>query len=266
MNPYYQVSSSIDNFIKPLFGSSQTKFASGGIAGGSPEFWQMVAISAREDMRHPQGQADVAQSIYNRVAVGSYPGGRSVKGIITAEGQYEPTFANPGAWSAVRDRQTAIAAAGKGPSLIDMAARSITNPLLQREAARFIGGRTDFMGESQKPYMKAGDITRGKDHNFFGWFYDARLPKAAPVLASVKSMSKTAPIPPKPKPKNLNIIEKFMLWINPPKSERASLNQIDGSQQMEIASAIQNEMDYTNDMIDITYLYKPIVKVPVDLA
>lgn len=166
----------------------QKAFAAGGRLA-SPQFWQMVAISAREDMRHPQGQADVAQSIYNRVAIGSYPGGRNVTGIITAPGQYQPTFTNPGAWSAIKDRQTAIAAAGKGSSLIDMAVRSITNPSLQRESARFVGGRTDFMGESQKPYMKSGDITRGKNHNFFGWFYDARLPKPAPIPKFVSSQT-----------------------------------------------------------------------------
>jgi murein DD-endopeptidase MepM/ murein hydrolase activator NlpD len=266
MNPYYQVSSSIDNFIEPLFGSSQTKFASGAITGGSPEFWKIVALASREDTLHPQGQADVAQSLYNRSVNGSYPGGKNISSIITADGQYQPTFDNPGVWKSIKDRKSAISAAGKGAGLIDMAAKSITNPLLQREAARFVGGRTDFMGESQKPYMKAGDITRGKDYNFHGWFYDARLPKAAPIASSVKSMSKPTTVPPKPKVKDKNIFEKFMLWINPPKSERASLNQIDGSQQMEIARTIQNEMDYTNDMIDITYLYKPIVKVPVDLA
>lgn len=266
LNPYYQVSDAIDNFINPLFGSSQTKFASGAIVGGSPEFWKIVALTSREDTLHPQGQADVAQSLYNRSMIGSYPGGKNISSIITADGQYEPTFDNPGAWTSIKDRKSAIAAAGKGAGLVDMAAKSITNPLLQREAARFVGGRTDFMGESQKPHMKPGDITRGKDYNFHGWFYDARLPKAAPIASSVKSMSKPTTAPPKPKVKDKNIFEKFMLWINPPRSQRASLNQIDGSQQMEVASAIQNEMDYTNDMIDITYLYKPIVKVPVDLA
>lgn len=51
-----------------------------------------------------------------------------------------------------------------------------------------------------------------------------------------------------------------------PPQKKASLNEIDGSMQMEVASAVSNEMDYSNDIIDITYLYKPIVKVPVDLA
>jgi hypothetical protein len=93
-------------------------------------------------------------------------------------------------WAAIRDRKSAIAAAGNGQK-VDMAAQSITNPSLQREAQRFIGGRTDFMGESQKPYMKPGDVTRGPRYNFHGWFYDAKLPKPAPVPKMISSQTRT---------------------------------------------------------------------------
>lgn len=161
-------------------------------AGGSADFWKMAAISATEDKRHPQGQADVAQSIYNRVAIGSYPGGKDIGSIITAEGQYEPTFGNSAKWKAIRDRKSAIAAVGSS-KLVDMASRSITDPALQSEARRFIGGRTDFQGESQKSSMKPGDITRGKNHNFFGWFYDAKLPKAAPIPRTIATPNKQKP-------------------------------------------------------------------------
>jgi hypothetical protein len=139
------------------------------MSGGTADFWKMAAISSTEDKRHPQGQADVAQSIYNRAAIGSYPGGRDIGSIITSEGQYQPTFGNASKWRSIRDRKSAIVAVGSS-TLVDMAARSISSSTLQREAAKFVGGRTDFQGESQKPHMKPGDITRGKNHNFFGWF------------------------------------------------------------------------------------------------
>lgn len=268
LNPFYRGSVGFESGMQLSSGSANTLFASGGIAGGSPEFWQMVALAATEDIRHPQGQADVAQSIYNRIAVGSYPGGKNILNIITAEGQYQPTFKNQGQWRGIKDRASAINAVSvlpyvgnKASALIDMGAKSITNPLLQREAARFVGGRTDFMGESQKDSMKPDDITRGKDHNFFGWFYDARLPKAAPIHSSVKSMTKAVAAPAKPKPKNLNLIEKFMLWINPPKSERASLNDIDGSIQMKIASEYRKTFDMQSSQNTII-LYKPTVEYP----
>jgi len=157
-------------------------------SGGSAQFWQMAAITSKEDTLHPQGQADVAQALYNRIAVGSYPGGRNLLGIITAPGQFQPTFSSPGAWKSIRDRKTAIAAVGNA-SLVDMAAKSITNPRLQKEAARFVAGRTDFQGESQKPYMKPGDVTRGAGYNFHGWFYDARLAKPAPVISAILSQT-----------------------------------------------------------------------------
>lgn len=166
-----------------------TSAESGVSVNAPPEFWQIAAISAKEDSMNPQGQADVAQSIYNRAKVGSYPGGKNILRIITAPGQYQPTFKNPGAWGAIRDKRSAIAAVGS-QTLVEKAARSITNPKLQTEAQRFIGGRTDFQGESQKKYMQAGDITRGKNHNFFGWFYDARLAKPAPVIKAVASQTR----------------------------------------------------------------------------
>lgn len=35
-------------------------------SGGTADFWNIAAISAKEDTLHPQGQADVAQALYNR--------------------------------------------------------------------------------------------------------------------------------------------------------------------------------------------------------
>jgi hypothetical protein len=161
----------------------------GQIGINNPNFWATAAIAGKEAGHIPQGQADVAQSIYNRAKVGIYPGGKDIKKIITAAGQYQPTFGNPGAWNAIKDKNSAIKAVGDS-KLLDMAVKSITNPSLQRNAAQYIGSRTDFQGESQKPYMKPqkGDITRGKNHNFFGWFtengYKNKLSSPAPPLVT----------------------------------------------------------------------------------
>ncbi len=157
--------------------------------GNNPNFWITAAIAGKEAGHIPQGQADVAQSIYNRSKVGIYPGGKDIKKIITAPGQYQPTFGNPGAWSAIKDKNSATKAVGDS-KLLDMSVKSITNPSLQRNAAKYIGSRTDFQGESQKPHMKPekGDITRGKNHNFFGWFtengYKQKLSSPAPPLVT----------------------------------------------------------------------------------
>ena len=162
--------------------------------GNNPNFWVTAAIAGKEAGHIPQGQADVAQSIYNRAKVGIYPGGKDIKKIITAPDQYQPTFGNPGAWNAIKDKNSAIKAVGDS-KLLDMSVKSITNSSLQRNAAQYIGSRTDFQGESQKPHMKPekGDITRGKNHNFFGWFtengYKQKLSSPAPPLV-------TSPTPP----------------------------------------------------------------------
>ena len=160
----------------------------------NPNFWITAAIAGKEAGHIPQGQADVAQSIYNRSKVGIYPGGKDIKKIITAPGQYQPTFSNPGAWSAIKDKNSATKAVGDS-KLLDMAVKSITNSSLQRNAAQYVGSRTDFQGESQKPHMKLekGDITRGKNHNFFGWFtengYKNKLSSPAPPLVTTPTPS-----------------------------------------------------------------------------
>jgi hypothetical protein len=146
----------------------------------NPDFWKLAALASKEDSIHPQGQADIAQSIYNRVAVRTYPGGANIGKIIVAPGQFQPTFKNPSAWANIKDRKTAAAVTGNIQK-VDMAAKSITNPVLQQKASAFVGGRTDFMGESEKKNMKPGDITRGPGFNFHGWFYDSKLPNAASV-------------------------------------------------------------------------------------
>lgn len=197
-------------------------------SGGSAEFWKIAALASKEDSLHSQGQADVAQSLYNRAAIGSYPGGKSITSIIMAPGQYQPTFTNAGSWNAIRDRKSAIAAAGNAKK-VDMAAASITNPSLQKAAQKFVGGRTDFMGESQKPYMKPGDITRGKNYNFHGWFYDAKLPNPAPVPKMISSV--TTPITSASKPKSKIIVNSV------------------ASPSQKIIQSVQNAIKFIPDMI-----------------
>jgi len=162
------------------------------VSGGNADFWTLVAIASREDSE-PQSWADVAQSIYNRAATGMYSGGKSIKGIITASGQYEPTFANPKDWKAISDLASAAKASGKSQAHLQRVAAAIKDAKLQANAASFVGGRTDFMGESQKGSMRPdrGDVTRGAGDNYFGWFYNARLkgPAKAPQLGDIRIMS-----------------------------------------------------------------------------
>ena len=148
--------------------------------GNDADFWTLAAIASREDVK-PQGSADVAQSVYNRKVSGAY-GGNSIKDLINADNQYEPTFGNKGAWRAIKDRATAIKAAGSATN-VDQSARAILNPQLQSKAKSFVQGRTDFKGESQKGNMRRdkGDITRGSGSNFFGWHANYKENKVGQV-------------------------------------------------------------------------------------
>jgi hypothetical protein len=176
----------------------------GTVTGGNADFWTLVAISRMEDS-DPQGSADVAQSIYNRVASGIY-GGKTIKEIVLRQGQYEPTWKYPRRgktgvpnpeWYAIKDLATASSATGISQSDLQRTAAALRNSKYQEEARKFVGGRTDFMGGSNKP--GPGDIRRrgNEPNNFFGWFvgpaaksYGARNPgpAKAPQLGDIVVM------------------------------------------------------------------------------
>jgi hypothetical protein len=176
----------------------------GTVTGGNADFWTLVAISRMEDS-DPQGSADVAQSIYNRVASGIY-GGKTIKEIVLRQGQYEPTWKYPRKgktgvpnqeWHSIKDLASASAATGISQSDLQRTASALRNSKYQEEARKFIGGRTDFMGGSNQP--GPGDIRRkgNEPNNFFGWFvgpaaksYGAKNPgpARAPQLGDIVVM------------------------------------------------------------------------------
>jgi len=147
------------------------------VTGGNADFWTLVAIASRED-GDPQGWADVAQSIYNRVASGVY-GAKTIQGIVTRQGQYEPTWKYPrygkkgvpnSDWFNIKDAASASRATGMSVTAMNSVAAALRNKRYQDEAAKFVGGRTDFMGGSNQP--GPGDVRRKENtpNNFFGWF------------------------------------------------------------------------------------------------
>ena len=162
---------------------SPQQTAMGNSNNNNPDFWALAAIASLES-GNPQGRADVAQSIYNRAASGGvYSGSGSVKGIITASGQYQPVGdSNPSLWAAIKDKESAIAAIesnpngrGRGQSLIEAAARAITDPALKKDALEFIGSRTDFSTPSAmsvhgeyRGAHRADEVSR--HGHVFGWF------------------------------------------------------------------------------------------------
>ena len=132
----------------------------------SKDFNILTAISALE-AGDDQSRADVAQSIYNRVAdTGDY--GDTVFETITRDNQYQPAFEDPTSsdfqptakiWKDITDKQSAIAAMlsyyekrgqvktkAEMLSLFEQTAAALKNKDLQIEARKHVGGRTEFLG------------------------------------------------------------------------------------------------------------------------
>lgn len=131
------------------------------------DFASLTAVSALEG-GDSQSRADVAQSIYNRQADGTY--GDSVKDVVTADGQYQPAYKDPKSskgkgtetseeFKNIKDRDSAVTAMmsyyekrgedvtkKQMEDLYDKTAADLQNPELQAEAAKHVGGRTEFLG------------------------------------------------------------------------------------------------------------------------
>lgn len=166
------------------------------IQGGDADFWTLVAIASRED-GDPQAWADVAQSIYNRLASGAYSG-KTIKDLILGQMQYEPTwkFPKPGItgkpnseWFAIKDAASAAAASGQSEDAMKKVAAAILDPTLQKNAREFIQGRTDFRG-----YGVSGGIQRKSGDNYFGWYNNYQANK----IGSVPNFGATASTGPGP--------------------------------------------------------------------
>jgi hypothetical protein len=156
--------------------TSPMSMSIGNVSGGNSDFWTLVAVASREDS-DGQSRADVAQSIYNRVASGAYGSG-TIRDFILRDKQYQPTWdypkknssmkANP-EWHQITDAESAAAAAGTSVAFIQQAAADITNKKYQEEARNFVGGRTDFTNYSKS--SRRGQVVRTSNapNNYFGW-------------------------------------------------------------------------------------------------
>jgi murein DD-endopeptidase MepM/ murein hydrolase activator NlpD len=174
--------------------------------GGNADFWTLVAIASRED-GDPQGQADVAQSIYNRVASGAY-GSKDIRQLILRESQYQPTWDRPKSrsdgkqvpnpeWYQITDAKSAAKATGFSEAAIKGVANNLTNPTLQKEAAKFVGGRTDFKAAGNR---FPGSIQRKSGDNNFGWQYGY----SGTAVGPIPNLGLTAPSPSPARPTPLS--------------------------------------------------------------
>lgn len=148
----------------------ESEVPSGRVTGGNPDFWLLSLISSYESL-NPQGGADVAQSIYNRMKYS----GRSARQEILSKNQYEPVgkFGRTSEWNKVVDRETAIAHIKKYPGngvstdKLDKVASALTNTSMQQSAAKFVGNRPDFRSQGyEKQYNDITDDTTRNGQTF----------------------------------------------------------------------------------------------------
>ena len=191
-----------ENFIENLSWSPAPKQPVMKMDTDSRDFNILAAISALESSSK-QGQADVAQSIYNRLQDKGQPYGSTIHEVITRDyggkiAQYQPAYTDPKGdekqftapiWKAITDQDSAIDAMMYYYEMSDKAktrdqvllefenaSLSIQNSELQMEAAKHVGGRTEFLAGKAKgdDVVDRGDGTSFDQHNAFFSQYGSR--------------------------------------------------------------------------------------------
>jgi len=170
------------------------------LLGGAADYWALVAICSLE-AGPDQARADVAQSIYNRLATPGKAYGKSLKEIIVATNpiQYEPIKNNVSDWKAIKDKATAITAAKKyfnwttteATNAIEATQKAISSPANQAAAKTFVGTRTEFLASKPSSSKAQGVVERSPaaDNNAFYWEYAGKalissLPPEPPNLTT----------------------------------------------------------------------------------
>jgi len=134
-----------DTFEPPPGGGGIVK-----VSSDQPDFW-LLAVGALLENGHPQGAADVAQVIYNRVASPSWPD--DIRSVIMQGngGQFQPVrdYGTVDEWNKIKDKDSAIRFVekyGKGRTRanLETVAGALLDQNRQRSAATFVGPRDSF--------------------------------------------------------------------------------------------------------------------------
>ena len=124
------------------------------VTSDSEDFW-LLATAALFENSDPQGAADVAQAIYNRVAMPGDPWhtGGSIRKTILNPNQFQPVRDYGGAsiWNNIKDKQSAISFIkkyGKSQEQLESVASALLDTNRQRSARTFVGPRDSFRSVS----------------------------------------------------------------------------------------------------------------------
>lgn len=116
----------------------------------SKDFW-LLAVAATFENSDPQGAADVAQAIYNRLAFPGWP--KTIRDIILAPNQFEPVRRYGGVeeWSKIQDESSAkefVKKHGISEQTLLKVAESLQDPSKQSSALQFVGARDNFRADA----------------------------------------------------------------------------------------------------------------------
>jgi hypothetical protein len=161
--------------------------------GPEADYWSLVAVCAGEGypIENPQGTADIAQSIYNRMAAKYY---KTLRKLLFTGQEYEITYKNKrrDLFKAIKDKESAIKAyqycvngrsyeaAKKG---IEAADSAINNPTLQMNARSFVWTRTEFLANPPTASTQRMVVERTPkrtnnvfyfDSRYFGWGWSGK--------------------------------------------------------------------------------------------
>lgn len=148
------------------------------VSSDSPDFW-LLATGALFENSNPQGAADVAQVIYNRISAPNDPWktNRSIRTAILSPAQFTPVSGYGGvpAWSKIITKEDAIRFAtsnGKTQAALESVAAALLDTNRQRSARDFVGPRDSFRATTHEnvKYNQLDDSTEVNRHgHIFGF-------------------------------------------------------------------------------------------------
>ncbi len=147
------------------------------ITGGNADYWLLVAAGVFEN-DHPQGAADVAQAIYNRIHMPGDPWnvGGTIRGAILKPGQFEPVdrYGGVAEWDLIRDEQSALAHLKKyrkTKGQLNRVAAALLDKKKQDSARDFVGPRDSFRSTSYEDSYDhlAADTEKRRFGHVFGF-------------------------------------------------------------------------------------------------
>jgi hypothetical protein len=120
------------------------------VSSDSPDFW-ILATAALFENSHPQGAADAAQAIYNRVSMPGDPWkvNNSIRTAILNPNQFQPVrqYGGTASWARIKTKDDAlgfIRSHGKTQAQLETVAAALLDKEKQNSARQFVGPRDSF--------------------------------------------------------------------------------------------------------------------------